>query len=279
MSAPHENPTRLRTPIVLACVACVLLGLTLACAVSPTGRRQLKLFSEDQMATLGAQSFDTIKQERTVSTDPATIQYVQCVTEALRQVVDPRWRSDWEVVVFEDRTANAFALPGRKIGVHTGLLRVARTPDQLAAVIGHEIGHVLAGHSNERVSQEYAAQAGMQIAASMTDPNTAMGQTTLAALGLGAEYGVLLPYSRAHESEADQIGVDLMAKAGFDPAQSVALWENMQAASGQQPPEWMSTHPSNQTRIDALEALVPAAEAERAKARAAGRVPRCTPPR
>jgi predicted Zn-dependent protease len=276
MSARRKIPTRL---LALLVCAGVLLGLTLACAVSPTGRRQLKLFSEEQMATLGAQSFDTIKQDRTVSTDPATNRYVQCVTEALRQVVDPRWQSNWEVVVFEDPTANAFALPGRKIGVHTGLLRVARTPDQLAAVVGHEIGHVLAGHSNERVSQEYAAQAGLQIAASMTDPNTAMGQSTLAALGLGAEYGVLLPYSRAHESEADQIGVDLMAKAGFDPAQSVVLWENMQAASGQQTPEWMSTHPSNQTRIAALKALVPAAEAERQKARAAGRVPACTPPR
>jgi predicted Zn-dependent protease len=264
-----------RAPLLLLAV---LLGLAAACAISPTGRRQLMLFSEDQMAQMGIQSFDAIKQEQTISTDPAVNAYVGCVTDALRRVVDVRWQDDWEVVVFQDPTANAFALPGRKIGVHTGLLKIARTQGQLAAVIGHEIGHVLAGHGNERVSQQAAAQASMQAASIFVDPSTASGQATMAALGIGAEYGVLLPFSRTHESEADAIGLDLMSRAGFDPSEAVRLWENMRAAGGQQPPEWTSTHPSHDTRIEDLRAALPEAETKRDAARAAGLVPRCTPP-
>lgn len=270
----HVRTAHTRAALLLLAV---LLGLTAACAISPTGRRQLKLFSEDQMTQMGIQSFDAIKQEQTVSTDPAVNAYVGCVTDALRQVVDVRWQDDWEVVVFQDPTANAFALPGRKIGVHTGLLKIARTQGQLAAVIGHEIGHVLAGHGNERVSQQAAAQAGMQAASIFVDPSTASGQTTMAALGIGAQYGVLLPFSRTHESEADSIGLDLMSRAGFDPAQAVELWKNMGAAGGQQPPEWTSTHPSHARRIEDLRAALPEAQAKRDAAHAAGLVPRCTP--
>ncbi len=252
------------------------IGALLAgCAVSPTGRRQLKLFPDEQMDAMGAESFQNLKQEQPISKDAAAIRTVTCVSEALIAELDPEWRDGWEIVVFEDKSANAFALPGRKIGVHTGLLSVARTPDQLAAVIGHEIGHVLADHGNERVSQQSAVQIGMQTVAVMTDTTTGTGQATMAALGLGSQYGVLLPFSRSHESEADAIGLDLMARAGFDPAQSVTLWENMSAGGGQQPPEWMSTHPAHGTRISALRAGVPAANVKRDAARKAGRAPRC----
>lgn len=261
--------------IAVAGLWLTIVAVAASCATSPTGRRQLKLFPEDQMSAMGVESFESLKQQQPVSQNAAAVQYVTCVSKALIAELDPAWRNGWEVVVFEDRSANAFALPGRKIGVHTGLLDVARTPDQLAAVIGHEIGHVLADHGNERVSQQSALQIGMQTVAVMTDTTTATGQATMAALGLGSQYGVLLPFSRSHESEADAIGLDLMARAGFDPAQSVTLWENMSAAGGAQPPEWMSTHPSHGTRISALRAGVPEANIKRDAARRAGRAPRC----
>jgi len=266
--------TALRSSFLLV----ALLALGLACATSPTGRTQLKLYSDATMDQLGLQAFDGIKRETPIEKDPAVNRYVSCVTDALVAALDPAERTGWEVVVFADPTANAFALPGRKIGVHTGLLEVAKSQSQLAAVVGHEIGHVLADHSNERVSQQQMARAGMLIAASMTDPTTSSGQVTLAALGLGAQYGVLLPFSRTHESEADIIGLDLMARAGFEPRESVTLWQNMARASGGAgPPEWGSTHPSNQTRIAELRAHVPVADRLRDQARASGRRPDCGP--
>lgn len=271
------HPTRPRPPRVAALLCVLLIAGLASCAVSPTGRRQLKLFPEEQMSAMGIESFESLKQQQRISQDVVATRYVTCVSQALIAELDPEWRSGWEVVVFDDDSANAFALPGRKIGVHTGLLRVAKTPDQLAAVIGHEIGHVLADHGNERVSQQSAVQIGMQTVSVMTDTTTATGQATMAALGIGSEYGVLLPFSRSHESEADAMGLDLMARAGFDPAQSVALWENMSAAGGQQPPEWMSTHPAHGTRISSLRAGVPAATVTRDAARKAGRAPKCTP--
>lgn len=269
-----QTGRRRLTLLILALLAMLIA----ACAISPTGRRQLMLYSGAQMDELGVQSFEQIKGGQEISTDAAVNSYVRCVADALIAELDPTERSGWEVVVFADPTANAFALPGRKIGVHTGLLKVAANADQLAAVVGHEIGHVRAGHSNERMSQQQAAQTTMNSVAAMTDPNTKTGQMTMAAFGIGAQYGVLLPFSRAHESEADIMGIDLMARAGFDPSQSVELWRNMAKASGgQSPPEWASTHPSNESRIAELQARVPEAEAVRASARAAGRAPTCTP--
>ncbi|MEH0740876.1 M48 family metallopeptidase [Vibrio cholerae] len=226
-----------------------------ACSSSPTGRSQLILFSDQDMSSLGAQSFEQMKSEQPISTDAKTNAYVQCVTKTITAHVPKQAGFDeWEVVVFDSDQVNAFALPGGKIGVYTGLLNVAVNQDQLATVIGHEIAHVLADHSNERLSQSQIANAGLQIT------NIALGSSeyrdmTMAALGVGVQYGVLLPYGRTQESEADIVGLELMAKAGFDPKQSVALWQNMAKASGgNTPPELLSTHPSHSTRIDDLSA-------------------------
>lgn len=229
-----------------------------ACTASPTGRNQLLLFSDQDMSGLGAQSFEQMKSQQTISTDKKVNAYVQCVTESITQYVPPQpGFTQWEVVVFDSDQVNAFALPGGKIGVYTGLLDVAVNQDQLATVIGHEIAHVLADHSNERLSQSQLASAGLQIT------NVALGASeysqytgvTMAALGLGVQYGVLMPYGRTQESEADIVGLELMAKAGFDPRQSVDLWKNMAKASGgKQPPELLSTHPSHSTRIQDLSA-------------------------
>ncbi len=233
----------------------MILGLS-ACTSSPTGRNQLILFSDADMNNLGAQSFEEMKKQQKIASDPNINQYVQCVAKHITDSIPAsKGFTEWEVVVFESDQVNAFALPGGKIGVYTGLLDVAKNQDQLATVIGHEVAHVLADHSNERLSQSQIANTGLQLT------NVALGasgyseysEITMAALGLGVQYGVILPYGRTQESEADVLGLDLMAKAGFEPRQSIELWKNMSAAAkGQQPPELLSTHPSHQTRIQDL---------------------------
>lgn len=243
--------------------SCLLLALGLtACATSPTGRNQLLIFSSTQLDEMGAQAFDGMKSETPVSQKASQNSYVQCVADTLLPFVPAGvYEGDWEVVVFNDDQVNAFALPGGKIGVYTGLLNVAKNQHQLAAVIGHEIGHVIAQHGNERMSQstliEMGSQAVNQILAANEVP---YNQAIMSGLGLGLQVGVQLPFSRAHESEADIIGLQLMALAGFDPRQSVELWQNMEAAAGgDRPAEILSTHPAPQTRIDNLQANMDAA--------------------
>ncbi|WP_027157050.1 M48 family metallopeptidase [Methylobacter luteus] len=251
----------------------VIASLLAACAVSPTGRNQLVFMPDAQINQMGLQAFDTLKQEKPVSNNARYTQVARCIAQALTREAGG---GNWEVVVFEDQSPNAFALPGNKIGVHTGMIQLVENQDQLAAVIGHEIGHVQARHSNERVSQEMAVSQGMALIQAVSAPQTALGQTAIGLLGIGAQYGVLMPYSRTHESEADIIGVDLMAKAGFDPRQSINLWQKMdRAAQGQQPIEFMSTHPSHSTRIQDLNQHMPAAMGLFQQAQSMGKQPRC----
>jgi predicted Zn-dependent protease len=269
------------SPRSRACVGCLAFLLAAgACATSPLGRSQLVLVSDAQMAEMGVAAFDQMKKEQPISSDARTNTYVRCVATAVTAALPPdAFQGSWEVVVFQDKTANAFALPGGRIGVNTGLLPVARSQDQLATVLGHEVAHVIARHGAERVSQSEASnllQAGVA-ASGIVDPATSTGKLALGALGLGVEYGVLMPYSRTQESEADLLGLDYMARAGFDPSQSVALWKNMAASGGQAPPEFLSTHPSHETRIQDLEKRIPAAKELMQQARAAGRRPSCKP--
>ena len=250
----------------------LLSGLLSACLTSPTGRSQLIFMPDDQINQMGLQAFAAIKKDTPISTNSRYNQVASCIAQALIREVG----GTWEVVVFQDKSPNAFALPGNKIGIHTGMLTLVETQDQLAAVIGHEVGHVLAKHSNERASQEMAVNQGMAIVQAVTAPQTALGQTAFGLLGVGAQYGVLMPFSRTQESEADIIGVDLMARAGFDPRQSILLWQRMaQATQGQQPIEFMSTHPAHATRIQNLEQHLPQAMGLYQQAQAAGKQPRC----
>ncbi|WP_420465447.1 M48 family metallopeptidase [Panacagrimonas sp.] len=235
-----------------ACVAIV------ACATSPLGRKQFILISDDSISEQGIASFRQMQKEMPASKDTATVRYVQCVSNHItRQVPNLPNNAElsipagWEVGVFASQDVNAFALPGGKIGVFEGLLKVANTQDQLASVIGHEVAHVLARHSAERASANIPAQLGGALA-------SAYGVGQLYGMGVNALF--LLPYSRSHESEADLLGLDLMAMAGFDPRASVTLWQNMAKASGgQKPPEMLSTHPSDQTRIGDLNARMKSA--------------------
>jgi predicted Zn-dependent protease len=243
-----------------------------ACITSPTGRSQLVFMPDAQINQMGLQAFDNLKKQKPISTNSKYNQQAGCIAGAITRETG----GSWEVVVFEDASPNAFALPGNKIGVHTGMLALVQNQDQLAAVIGHEIGHVLAQHSNERASQEMAVSQGLSLVQAVSSPQTALGQTALGLLGVGAQYGILMPYSRTHESEADMIGVDLMAKAGFDPRQSIGLWQKMeQASQGQQPIEFMSTHPSHATRIQDLERHMPQAMGLFQQAQSQGKQPRC----
>lgn len=246
--------------------------LATSCQTSPTGRKQLALMPDGQMEEMGKQAFAEMKQEQPVSSDAATNRYVQCVAKSITDALPEK--REWEVVVFQDDSANAFALPGGKIGVHTGLLKVAKNQDQLATVIGHEVAHVLADHSKERVSEQMAAQGGLSVVgAALGNKEDPRHNILMGALGLGAQFGVLLPHSRDQESEADIIGLDYMARAGFDPHQSIPLWQNMGAAGGGQPPEFMSTHPSHGTRIQHLGEKIPSADNLRKQS---GKNPRCS---
>lgn len=251
-------------------VSCAI-GLLMACATSPTGRSQMILMPDSQMNQMGLQAFDNLKGETPVERNRTTNQYVQCVAGAITRMAGGKW----EVVVFKDDSANAFALPGGKIGVHTGLLKVATSQDQLATVLGHEVAHVQARHSNERVSQKFAVEQGIGLINAVASPTSGTGQTLMGLLGVGAQYGILLPYSRIQESEADLLGLQLMAKAGFDPRESIALWQNMSRANKGQPPEFLSTHPSHGSRISELQKAIPAALQLQAHARQQGKRPAC----
>ena len=238
--------------------ALVGLLLSLQCTTSPTGRTQLHVLSDDQLNGMGAQSFEEMKKKVPASKDQTINKNVTCVVNLLLQ--RNGWNpSEWEVQVFQDDQVNAFALPGNKIGVYTGMFKTAKNQGQLAAVIGHEIGHVIARHGNERVSQQLLVQGGLAIAQLKTDPNSQTGRAVLTALGLGANFGILLPYSRKHESEADELGVDYMAKAGFDPREAKQLWINMASIGAKGAPEILSTHPDSGRRANDIEARLPEA--------------------
>lgn len=251
------------------------LALSGGCETNPyTGRSQFLMTSVSDEMKMGAQAYDQVKSDPKMKTsqDPREIEPVKRVAA---RIVEAAKRSkyaemaqqfQWEVTVIkDDQTANAFALPGGKMAVYTGIFPMAKTEAGLAAVMGHEVVHALARHGAERMSQGQATSIGVQVlgtAAGVGTGSAALGQATMAALGVGAQVGMLLPFSRKHESEADYIGILLAADAGYDPRESVALWERMgQMSGGGAPAEFMSTHPSHETRIDQLKKWMPEAMA------------------
>ena len=258
----------MRRTLLMAALA-LLVG---ACETSPTGRQQLRLIPENQMAEIGAQAFAQLRETTPVVQEAHAQRYVRCVADAVTRHARPT--QSWEVAVFQDSSANAFALPGGKIGVHMGMLDLAENQGQLAAVIGHEVAHVLAHHPNARVSLAYATDTALEVASAAAGDLAAREQI-FGLLGLGAQYGVLMPYGRAQEQEADVVGLDLMARAGFDPREAIELWRRMSQASGGQPPEFLSTHPSHGHRIETLQANMSEALALYQEARSQGIAPEC----
>jgi predicted Zn-dependent protease len=268
-----RKPNAADQALVVAILAAIFLA---GCQTSSLGRRQYKMKSETEMSNMGIAAFTEISNQTPPSRDALSNAKVTCVANAItRNLSRMNSRTSWEVRVFADNTPNAFALPGGKIGVNTGLLKVARTQDQLAAVIGHEIAHVLEGHANERVTSQLAAQTAMQLASLAADASNPLHGQLIGLLGAGVQVGVLLPYGRSHEREADLVGLQLMAQAGFDPNESITLWLNMSKAGGAQPPEFLSTHPSHNSRIYELKRHIPKAMPLYESAKASGRNPRC----
>lgn len=234
----------------------------IACATVPiTGRSQLLLLSESAEVQMGLDAYRQVLRKAKLSTDAAATEQVRRVG---RRIAEATGRTDyqWEFSLIEDKQANAFCLPGGKVAVYTGILPVTRDEAGLAAVLGHEVAHAIARHGGERVSESLLVQVGLaatQVALSRNDPATVQQVTVL--LGAGATVGLLLPWSRSQESEADHLGLIYMAKAGYHPAAARDLWMRMEeAARGRGgPPEFLSTHPSAATRIRQIEAWVPEA--------------------
>lgn len=257
---------------VVAGILAVALGTT-GCETNPyTGRSQLLMMPVSQELQMGAQAYAQVKNDPKVkqSQDPREVEPVKRVAARIIEAAkkskyaEMAQRFQWEVTVIkDDKTLNAFALPGGKIAVYTGIFPVAKNEAGLAAVMGHEVVHALARHGAERMSQNMVAQVGLQaanVALGASGANPVLSQSAMAALGVGAQVGVLLPFSRAHESEADYIGILLAAEAGYDPRESVKLWERMeQLSGGGGQSEFLSTHPSHGTRIQQLQEWMPEA--------------------
>jgi len=256
----------------------ILVGLLIVggllfkgCQEGPFGRKQLTLMSPEQEYTLGAQAFQEVLRKSHVVSGGPIPRAVRHVGEQLAEAAeDPelrklfRVRGDarfgWDFKVVESDQVNAFCLPGGKVVVYTGILPVCQTEGGLAAVMGHEIGHALARHGAERMAQQQLVQIGeVAVAVSLSDMDFRKRAQILAVLGAGAQVGILLPYSRDHESEADHIGLLLMARAGYDPIEAVEFWQRMEKQGGRGGPEFMSTHPSHPRRIQQLRGWLPEA--------------------
>jgi predicted Zn-dependent protease len=238
-----------------------------ACAETPvTGRKQLMLVSENDAITASNQAYQEVLQHERgkLDTSPALEARVEEITGRLvAQAIKYRpetadWK--WQVVVIDEpETLNAWAMAGGKMAIYTGIINKLRlTDDEIAQIMGHEIGHALAKHTAERMSVAAAQQLGLQLAAQIFGTGSATSQLALQGAALATTVGVQLPNSRQQESEADRIGIELAARAGYDPNAAVALWQKMIQATGQTgKSDWLSTHPAGERRIEALSALVP----------------------
>lgn len=246
-------------------LAVAYVAVAAGCATAPyTGRKQVLMVSQEKELSLGYQAFKQIKKQSEPSKDQALQARVRRVGERIAKAADrPDYR--WEFIVFEDdKNANAFCLPGGKVGIYTGLFKYIKNDADLATVISHEAAHALARHAGERLSQGTLAQLGgtaLGIGLSALGVSPTAGRVAMQGYGLGTKLGILLPYNRVQESEADRIGLILMAKAGYDPESALEFWQRF--ATGKkdkaQLPQFLSTHPSDANRIQNIRAHLPEA--------------------
>ena len=248
-----------------------------------TGRTQMVDTTMDQEVALGLQGFEQILGQSQVVTTGETVNSVREIARRLIeagpkleqylattrgvQATTPWDKFEWDVAVIESEEANAFCLPGGKMAVYTGILPITRNDDALANVMGHEIAHAILRHGAERMAQQKLVQLG-SVAAGMStsDMDPRQRQLLMAAIGVGTQFGVTLPFSRSHESEADHVGLMLAAAACFNPAESIGLWQRLgEHSAGKAPPEFMATHPSSETRIQRLQAWMDEANQIRAQ--------------
>lgn len=233
-------------------MALLLLWMA-GCAKTPvTGRSQLILVSNEQELAMGLDESERIKKDSNLSKNAALVKKIRTIGEKIA-AVSGRDDYAWEFNVIDSDQLNAFCLPGGKVFFYTGILKLMDNDDQIATVMGHEVAHALARHGAERISMQMLSQTGAQVLGAVLEVPAEYQGVYQQAYGMGTNVGVLLPFSRKHEHEADQIGIYLMWKAGYDPQQAVVFWQKMQKASeGNAPPEFLSTHPSDAARIQAI---------------------------
>lgn len=248
-----------------------LLIVVGACSTVPlTGRRQLDLVPSSTMLSMSFQQYGQFLKENHVSSNAEQTAMVKRVGQRIQGAVE-KYMTDnnlrhqldgykWEFNLVESKEVNAWCMPGGKVVVYTGILPITKDENGLAVVMGHEIAHAVAKHGNERMSQGLLTQlGGVALAVALRDKPQQTQQVFMSAFGAGAQVGVLLPFSRVHESEADHLGLIFMAMAGYDPHGAVTFWERMAQQGGAKPPEFLSTHPSDQTRINKIKAELPEA--------------------
>jgi len=250
----------------------VLLSILLACStVTITGRKQLNIIPAPQILSMSFQQYDQFLKEHKVITGTPEARMVERVGRKIQKAVEHYFAEkgmsyrlngyQWEFHLVEDEQVNAWCMPGGKVVVYTGILPITKNEVGLAVVLGHEIAHAVAEHGNERMSQGLMVQlGGMALSKAMESKPELTRNLFLTAFGLGAQVGVLLPFSRLHESEADHLGLIFMAMAGYNPQEAIKFWQRMARMSkGAKPPEFLSTHPSDETRIKNLKKILPEA--------------------
>jgi predicted Zn-dependent protease len=242
---------------------CLVLAAAALCAcasVPYTNRRQFNILTNSEESAMGLQAYQDVLAKEKLSTDAAAAAMVERIGRRIAAAAEqPDF--DWQFKLIEaPGTVNAFCLPGGRVAVYSGILPVTETEEGLAVVMAHEVAHALAHHGAERVSQgQLVNLGGAALQAGLAKKDPAVQNQVMSAFGLGANVGVLLPFSRGHEAEADRIGLILMAKAGYDPRAAVPFWQRMGKGGGQKPPEFLSTHPSDSTRIKKIEQQLPEA--------------------
>ncbi len=270
----YNNGSKWPVPLGINCLVLILLVILMAssCTTVPiTGRRQLNLIPDDSIIAMSLTEYDKFLSTHKLSNDPQKTAMVKRVGSRIAKAVETYLAShgmageikkySWEFNLVQSDEINAWCMPGGKVVVYTGILPVAKDETGLAVVLGHEIAHAVAKHGNERMSQGLLAQfGGMALEQALSDRPAATRQLLLAAYGLGAQVGVLLPYSRLQEKEADHLGLIFMAMAGYNPAEAVNFWKRMASLKkGGELPEFLSTHPADAKRIKAIKALLPEA--------------------
>jgi predicted Zn-dependent protease len=246
--------------------------LLFACATVPlTERRTLRLIPDSEMLPLSFQQYSEVLKQSKLSNDPSRVRLVRQVGEKIARSSEEFMKESgmaseiasykWEFNVIEDdKTVNAWCMPGGKVAVYTGILPVTQDEKGLAVVMGHEIAHAIAKHGNERMSEGLLVQfGGATLSAALSSQPAQTSQLFMGAYGVASNVGFMLPYSRVQESEADRIGLVLMAKAGYDPRVAIPFWERMNKEGGSRPPEFLSTHPAPETRIKDIQSLIPEA--------------------
>ncbi len=268
-----KHPFKFATDLVIPLMA-LAIGVLAACSTVPlTGRSQLILIPDTQVMSLSFDQYDQFLKKHEVVKGTSEAQMVLRVGQRIQKAVETYLYQNgqegllsgykWEFNLVKDKQVNAFCMPGGKVVIYTGILPVTENEAGLATVMGHEIGHAIARHGNERMSQGLVAQmGGMALGAALSSRPAETQQLFMAAFGLGAQVGILLPYGRLQESEADRLGLIFMAMAGYDPHTAVGFWQRMAAQKDQaSPPEFLSTHPSHATRIADINNSLPEAMA------------------